>query len=80
VRLQRPGLGLGPFWVGVGRSGSAFGVANHSPLSVWQLLRAVDGRARLGTAYPGSGALQRQAEKVLDALLEDTAAATTSPA
>jgi hypothetical protein len=28
------GLGLGPLSVGVGRSGSAFGVANHSELSV----------------------------------------------
>jgi hypothetical protein len=62
-------LGLGPLWVSVGRGGSAFGVANHSRLSVWQLLQAVDGRARLGTAYPGSRALQHQAEKVLDALL-----------
>jgi hypothetical protein len=63
------GLGLGPLWVGVGRSGRAFGVANHSRLSVWQLLQRIDGRARLGTAYPGSHALQHQAEKVLGALL-----------
>jgi hypothetical protein len=66
-------LGLGPLWVNVGRSGSAFGVANHSRLSVWQLLRAVAGRARLGTAYPGSHALQHQAEKVLAALLDAAA-------
>jgi hypothetical protein len=64
------GLGLGPLWVSVGRSGSAFGVANHGGLSVWQLLQAIDGRARLGTAYPGSRALQHQAEKVLAALLD----------
>jgi hypothetical protein len=42
-------LGLGPEWVSVGRSGSAFGVANHSRLSVWQVLQAIDGRA-LSTA------------------------------
>jgi hypothetical protein len=44
-------------------------VANHSRLCVWQLLRAVAGRARLGTAYPGSRALQHQAEKVFATLL-----------
>jgi hypothetical protein len=67
--LDTSALGLGPEWVSVGRSGAAFGVANHSGLSVWQVLQAIDGRARLGTAYPGSGALQRQAVKVLEAIL-----------
>jgi hypothetical protein len=67
--LDASGLGLGPEWVSVGRSGSAFGVANHSRLSVWQLLQRIDGQARVGTAYPGSHALQHQAEKVLEALL-----------
>jgi hypothetical protein len=62
-------LGLGPEWVSVGRSGVAFGVANHSGLSVWQVLQRIDGRARLGTAYLGSSALQRQAEKVLETIL-----------
>ena len=61
--------GLGPLWVNVGRSGSAFGVANHSRLSVWQVLQAIDARARLATAYPGDHALQHQAERVLDTLL-----------
>ena len=60
--------GLGPLWVSVGRSGSAFGVANHSRLSAWQVLRAIDGRARLATAYPGDHALRHQAERVLDTL------------
>ena len=60
--------GLGPLWVSVGRSGSAFGVANHSRLSVWQVLQAIDGRARLATAYPGDHALRHQAERVLDTL------------
>jgi hypothetical protein len=43
-----------------------FGIANHSRLSVWQVLQAIDGRARLATAYPGDNALQHQAEQVLD--------------
>jgi hypothetical protein len=66
--LDTSGLGLGPLWVSVGRGGSAFGVANHSRLSVWQVLQAIDGRARLGTAYPGSSVLRHRAERVLDAL------------
>ena len=72
-------LGLGPEWVSVGRSGSAFGVTNHSGLSVWQVLQRIDGRARLGTAYPGSHPLQHQAQQVLDTLFRDTGAGKGSP-
>jgi hypothetical protein len=60
--------GLGARWFPVGRSGAAFGVANHTRLNVYQLLQAVDEMAVQGVPYGGHATLQAQAIDLLEAL------------
>jgi hypothetical protein len=52
----------------VGAYGAAFGVANNTTLSVYQLLQAVNQRAVNGLLYNGDAMLRHQAEELFEAL------------
>ena len=60
--------GLGARWFPVGRSGAAFGVANHTRLNVYQLLLAVNQQAVAGVLYDGNPVRQREANNLFLAL------------
>ncbi len=53
--------GLGDGYVNVGNDGQAFGVANNSLASVWNLLLAVNSASSNGQLYNGNSSLRSQA-------------------
>lgn len=64
------GTGTGAAGVNVGSNGAAFGVANNTTLSVWELLKATDAKSAGGSgagqydAYNGSKGLRSMANSV----------------
>ncbi len=62
--------GLGAAGVDVGTAGSAFGVADHTTLTVAQILQAVNRKASGGVPYGGDAGLSRLAFGVLDGINE----------
>jgi hypothetical protein len=62
--------GLGARSFNVGCDGAAFGVANHTTLNVYQLLRAVNKKTVNGVLYNGDATLQAQAADLFDTLNE----------
>jgi uncharacterized membrane protein len=60
--------GLGASTYDVGDDGAAFGVADHTSLTVLQLLQAADARAVSGRLYDGDTHLQDLAEELFESL------------
>jgi hypothetical protein len=60
--------GLGARSFSVGRDGAAFGVANNTTLTVYQLLLAVNKKAVNGVLYGGNATLQAQCADLLISL------------
>jgi hypothetical protein len=60
--------GLGARSYSVGKDGAAFGVANNTTLNVYELLVAVNKRAKSGVLYGGNATLQAQCANLLNAL------------
>jgi hypothetical protein len=60
--------GLGARSYNVGKDGAAFGVANNTTLNVYELLVAVNKRAKSGVLYGGNATLQAQCANLLNAL------------
>jgi hypothetical protein len=64
--------GLGARSFNVGCDGAAFGVANHTTLNVYQLLRAVNKKVVNGVLYNGDATLRQMAADLFDALNQET--------
>jgi len=71
--------GLGARSYSVGKDGAAFGVANNTTLNVYELLVAVNKRAKSGVLYGGNATLQAQCANLLSAL-NSAATGITYPA
>ena len=71
--------GLGARSDSVGQDGAAFGVANNTTLNVYELLVAVNKRAKSGVLYGGNATLQAQCANLLSAL-NSAATGITYPA
>ena len=71
--------GLGARSYSAGKDGAAFGVANNTTLNVYELLVAVNKRAKSGVLYGGNATLQAQCANLLSAL-NSAATGITYPA
>jgi SdrD B-like domain len=60
--------GLGPSYANVGNNGQAFGVANGTPVSVWDLLAAANSLSSNGWLYNGNQCLRLMAYDVFEDL------------